>query len=336
MAAVTDAAAALPGIRFDWVVEDSLADIPRLHAAVDRIIPLASHRWRRNPLRFIALGEYHALRNALRVRHYDAIIDAQGLLKSALLSRLAQGPRYGLDRASVREPLASLAYDRTLTIPKATHAVPALRRLFSTALSYPHPTTAPVIGIDRTRLAPRTTKRSAIVLLHGTKWTSKHWPDQYWIELAQLVAAAGFEVWLPAKTATECHRASNIAANCPNARLLPLSRLGGLVRTLAGAQGVVGIDTGLAHLSAALDIPTVMLFGPTDPLRTGAIGRHHRNLAANFPCAPCLRRQCHYRGPTRVQPACFDALPPAQVFNELKASMAQAEGTSEPLNSPAE
>jgi heptosyltransferase-1 len=85
---------------------------------------------------------------------------------------------------------------------------------------------------------------------------------------------------------------------------------------------VVGVDTGLAHLAAALGRPAVTLYGPTSTGLTGALGVKQRNLSAEFPCAPCLRRECDYHGDTKVVPACFAALAPPAVWQALKERMA--------------
>ena len=327
MTALTDAVTLAPDVRFDWLVEDSLAELPCLHPAVTKVIPIASRRWRRQPFRFLRSDDYQNLRATLGELRYDAIIDAQGLLKSALLSRLAQGPRYGLDWFSAREPLASLAYHRRLRIPKDTHAVLALRQLFSSALGYTMPDTAPALNIDRRHLPISLPARPYVVFLHGTQWESKHWPKSYWTDLAHLVKEAGFDPWLPAKGAPEIRRASIIAEHCSKARILAPVALSEVVAILITASGVVGVDTGLAHLSAALGVPTVVLFGPTTARRTGAVGRYHRNLSVTFACAPCLRRHCHYDGASKVRPACFEDLSPAYVFTELTSLMAERSAT---------
>ncbi|MGF1614247.1 MAG: lipopolysaccharide heptosyltransferase I [Gammaproteobacteria bacterium] len=327
MTALTDAVLHAPDVCFDWLVDESLVDLPALHSAVDRVIPVAFRRWRRHPLRFLRSGDYQNLRIALADRRYDAIIDAQGLLKSALLSRLAEGPRYGLDWRSVREPLASLVYHRRFRIAKDTHAVLALRQLFSRVLGYAMPVTEPALHVDHTRLPIPSPESPYVVFLHGTQWPTKHWPERYWIELAHLVQDTGFDLWLPAKSKAEGRRADVIAGDCAKARVLPPSALTEVVGVLAAARGVVGVDTGLAHLSAALGIPTVVLFGPTSPLRTGAVGRYHRNLSATLPCAPCLSRHCRYQGPSEVTPACFQSLSPTHVFGELTSLIAERSAT---------
>ena len=92
--ALTDAAAAIPGITFDWVVEEGFAEIPAWHPAVDTVIPIALRRWRKHPWRDFRGPQWRACRQALRRQHYDAVIDAQGLLKSVFVARLVKAHVY--------------------------------------------------------------------------------------------------------------------------------------------------------------------------------------------------------------------------------------------------
>ena len=135
--AVTDATLQTPGIRFDWVVEEAFAEVPAWHAAVDEVIAVAIRRWKHHPFRVLRAGEPQAVVRQLRSTHYDLVLDAQGLLKSAVIARLARGPRSGLDRDSAREPLAARAYDRRFAIARNQHAVQRVRQLFAAALGYP-------------------------------------------------------------------------------------------------------------------------------------------------------------------------------------------------------
>src|SRR5262249_37885361 len=132
--AVTDAARAIPGARIEWVVEEGFAGVARMHACVQRVIPVAVRRWRGSLWKGSVWNEIGAFRAALATQRYDAVIDTQGLLKSALIARCASGPRHGMDRASVREPLAALFYDRTHPVPRALHAVERNRRLTAASL----------------------------------------------------------------------------------------------------------------------------------------------------------------------------------------------------------
>ena len=151
--ALSDAAAAIPGIRFDWVVEEAFAEVPSWHPAVDRVIPVAIRRWRKNGLRALLSGEWGGFRKQLRMEEYDQVLDAQGLIKSALVSWMARGERVGLDADSAREPLASRFYDRSIAVAKGEHAVIRLRRLFAEALGYPMPKSTANSAIRSQKLA---------------------------------------------------------------------------------------------------------------------------------------------------------------------------------------
>jgi heptosyltransferase-1 len=323
--AVTDAATRVPGIRFDWVVEESFVEVPAWHAAVDAVIPVALRRWKHRPLHVLRLGEPQTAVRQLRKHSYDRIIDAQGLLKSAVISRFARGPRYGLDRASAREPLAARAYNRTFPVPRQQHAVARVRQLFAAALDYEVPDTQPDYGIQERFSAAE--PKPCLVFLHGTTWPTKHWPDEYWVELAAMAVAGGLQVKIPWGNATERQRAEKIAAAHREVEVLPRMQLGELATVIAGASGVVGVDTGLVHLAAALGTPCVTLYGATDPGLIGTVGEAQLHLQADFPCAPCQERKCSYQGAAAVFPACYGSLPPARVWQTLADRLAGAGAT---------
>ncbi len=276
--ALTDAAAALPASGFDWVVEEAFAEVPAWHPAVDRVLPVAIRRWRRRPLRDFTGPEWRQARAALRTRAYDAVIDAQGLIKSALVTRLARGPRFGPDRRSAREGLASLAYDRGLPLPRDLHAVQRTRLLFARALGYPLPAGPPDYGL-RGRLQPESgpTPRD-LLFFHGTARAEKLWPEEHWRELTRLAAARDFRVGLPWGNAAERERAQRIAVGCADVAALPPLDLTALAGRLLRARGAVAVDTGLAHLAAALAVPGVTLYGPTSPRLVGTLGPNQVHL----------------------------------------------------------
>lgn len=315
--ALSDAVRALPEIRFDWVVEEGLAEIPAWHPAVARVIPIALRRWRKRPLAALTGGELRQFLHQLRTQRYTKIIDAQGLIKSALITRLARGPRYGLDRHSAREPLAALAYEHKIVIEKKQHAITRVRELFAVALNYPRPDTAPDYGMSPTRFEQTATDGRYLVFLHGTAWSSKQWPAEYWLELARLASAQGYKVYLPWGNQEELQRARHIAEGCSGARVLPEMNLAALAALLAGACGVVGVDTGLSHLAAALSAPAVTIYGASRPELTGTVGANQLHLCVEFPCAPCGGRVCTYRGAAPVQSACYQTIAPVQVWDSL-------------------
>ena len=132
--ALTDAMAARPELRFDWIVEEAFSEVPGWHPAVERVIPIALRRWRKQPLSSFSGPEWRDFRRTLGAAHYDRVIDAQGLIKSALVSRLARAPVYGFDRHSAREGAAALAYQNRIPVPRQMHAVERTRQLFAGAL----------------------------------------------------------------------------------------------------------------------------------------------------------------------------------------------------------
>jgi heptosyltransferase-1 len=325
--ALTDAAQAIPGIRFDWVVEEGFAEIPSWHPAVDQVIPVAIRRWRKNLWQTIKSGEWKAFKQRVRERKYDLVIDAQGLVKSAWLTRYVKAPVAGLDRYSAREGWASRFYDRRLSVATGQHAVERVRQLFAMALAYDLPEGIGNYGLDleRLQLPPAA---PYVVFLHGTTWATKHWPEAYWRELAERMGRRKLEVRLPWGNPAEKARAERIAQGLNNCQVLPKLNLAGVARVLAAAKACVAVDTGLGHLAAALDVPTISLFGPTNPGLTGAYGRTQIHQASDWPCAPCLQKKCTYKPSAddlrrfdlkREWPLCFTRLNPEHVASRLSA-----------------
>lgn len=315
--ALTDAGHALPGISFDWAVENAFAEIPSWHPLVKKVIPIALRRWRKGIFSKETRLEWKQLREELNSSEYDLILDAQGLVKSAFLTFFAKGVRAGLDWRSAREAFASLVYQRKYTVNFYQHAIVRMRSLFSQALNYPLPGTAPQFGLDRGELQKSQTEKY-LVFLHGTTWVTKEWPETYWIALAHLAKAAGYRIKIGGGNAVEVERANRIASHNDSIDVTPYLTIAQMAALLANAKGAVAVDTGFGHLAAALDVPLVSLYGPTNPEFTGALGNTSLHLAAQFSCAPCLRRTCNYKGASAVSPACYGSLHPEQVFATLQ------------------
>jgi heptosyltransferase-1 len=316
--ALTDAAQAIPEIRFDWLIEPSFAEIPAWHPQVDRIIPVALRRWRKEIFSARTRKEWGALRDKLSEDRYDMILDAQGLVKSAILMFAAQGTRVGLDWASARESLASLIYQRKCRVNFYQHAVVRMRELFSKALEYPLPSTPPTFGLHLDRFRQFAAPEKYIVFLHGTTWTSKQWPESYWQQLAKLVSAHGYRIRISGGNPAEVARAERIAASCPDSvDVMPYLKIAEMAALLANAQAAIAVDTGFGHLAAAMGVPTVSIYGSTNPEFTSALGDRSVHLAADFSCAPCLARECTYRQPSAVSPACYSRIPPDRVWSTV-------------------
>ena len=121
--AVTDAKQAHPNLVFDWVVEENFTEVPGWHPAVDRVIPVAIRRWRKSLMKTYLTQEFRAFKRALQGARYDLVIDAQGLIKSGIISRMSRGLTIGLSNRTVREPLASLFYNKAYSVPWSEHCL---------------------------------------------------------------------------------------------------------------------------------------------------------------------------------------------------------------------
>lgn len=267
----SDIAAALPGSEIDWVVEEGFAAIPRLHPQVARVIPVALRRWRKGWLHSRTWQEIGRFREELRATRYDAVIDTQGLFKSALLARSAKGRSYGLDWASSREPLG-VFYDHTFRVPRSAPAVERNRRLAASALRYV-PGVRAVFGIRAPGAAGSwLTAGLYAVLVHATSARTKLWPEAQWVELGKALGARGVVSVLPWGSDEEGARSARLAALIPDAIVPPRLPLEAVAGVLGSARAAVGVDTGLTHLAGALGIATVGIYTATDPALTGLYG----------------------------------------------------------------
>jgi len=297
--ALTDLQQARPEVRVDWAVEEAFAEIPGWHPAVAAVIPVALRRWRRRPLQARASGEWQRCRAALRAQAYDAVIDAQGLLKSAWVACCARGPRIGLDWQSAREPLASLSYHQRVNIPRRLHAVERTRRLLAQALGYPQPVEAPRFAIAP-HFAPRAATIRTVVVLHGTSRSDKEWPEPHWQALLQSLCRDGLSPLLPWGNTVERARAERLATACSGITVLPQQSLTQLAQVLRNAALVVAVDTGLGHLAAALGTACVTLYGPTDPALIGTVGSAQQHLRAPRGDLTQLSSDCVYAAVTNA------------------------------------
>jgi len=253
----------------DWVVEEAFADIPALNPDVDEVIPVAARRWRKRWFTPTLVREFREFRSRLRTAQYDCILDTQGLIKSAAIGRLARGRRFGYSARSARESWSARFYDATFDVPKKMHAVERNRLLASLALGAAPPRDEISYGI---RAEPLASGQRYAVLLHGTSRANKEWDEASWIALAHALNALEIEVLLPWGSAAERARSERLKAQLTNAFVPARMPLAKLARLLAGAAIVVGTDTGLTHLSAALGRPTIGIYRGSDPRLTGLYG----------------------------------------------------------------
>ena len=272
MPALVDAQKARPDATFAWLVEEAYAPLVRLHPAVSEVIPVAWRRWRKSLYAPATVAEIQTSLRDIRARTYDTIVDSQGLLRSAVIARVANGRRHGYDASSIREPLASFFYDVRHSVSRERHAVERNRILSGLSLGYT-PQGNPEFGLDRARFASGAARYA--VFLHATARAEKQWPEAHWIALGKRLGdmfGQDTELVLPWGSDLDRSRSERIATHVQNASVPERAPLDQVAKLIAGAQYVVGVDTGLVHLAAAFGVPLVAIFSGSNPGLTGPVG----------------------------------------------------------------
>lgn len=274
MPVVHDIRAAYPDALIDWVVEPGFAPLVRRVQGIHSSIECSLRRWRKAWWTPQVRHEWGEFLDALRGERYDAIIDFQGLTKSALVARLARGPRYGLARAtegSSHEWPARVLVHHAIDVPARIHALDRARVLAAKVLGY-EVEGAPRFGLRRQML--EATDRT-LVFVHGSSRDDKLWPEDHWIEAGRRAIGTGWRIALPQGGAAERGRAERIAdALGPAAEVLPAMDIDSLTDRMAAAHGVIGVDSGPSHIAVALDLPHVQVYNHPTAWRTGPLVAH--------------------------------------------------------------
>lgn len=282
MPALQDVRLALPQAQVDWVVEGAFAPLVRRCEGIGRVIACELRRWRKSPLSVQTRREWRAFGDELRQDAYDAVIDLQGLTKSALVSRAARlapgGRRYALGNrteGSSYEAITRWVAHTALRIEPHVHAVQRSRRLCAAALGYPVPESLHY-GLQpngaTAAAAGAHVEDRPVVLVHGTSRADKCWPEAHWLELGGRLIAQGHSVVLPHGSNEERERSHRLAAQLgPHAEVWPPLDLGTVANRLARSVGVVGVDSGLSHIASALDRPHVQIYNFDTAWRTGPL-----------------------------------------------------------------
>jgi heptosyltransferase-1 len=310
--ALTDAKAVYPGLKIDWVIDENFREVASWHSAVGRVFTTNHRHWRKGF--WSALAPIGKLIREIRKTKYDLVIDGQGNFKTALLGLFVRGPTAGFDRKSVREPVASFAYQKKYAASKKAHAIDRLRQLFAQCLNYPVPTSSPDFGIDTSQFGPSVdAAQPYFFFVHNASWKTKQWPEEHGKKLIQLLVSEGYRVLLPWGSEEERARAERMAAGCDEAMVLPKLTLSQIGRLILDAKGCVCMDTGLSHLAAALHVPSVTLYGSTDSGLIGACGQNQSHLSSTLACSPCHKKVCQF-GKT---PLCLAQITPEAVFQRV-------------------
>ncbi|MBI3508334.1 MAG: lipopolysaccharide heptosyltransferase I [Chlamydiia bacterium] len=312
--ALSDAAKAIPGITFDWVIDEHFQEVALWHPNVKRLYITNHRKWKTGWKEGSAAIKH--LIGALRKESYDLVIDGQGNFKSALLSLCTKGPRAGFDRKSVREWIAHLAYQKTYAASKKLHAIDRLRQLFSSALHYPLPSSPPDFQIQREKfLRPQSVELPTeyFVFIPNAGWQTKLWPERHWQELIRRATEMGFYILIPWGNLVEYQRAERLATH-PEVLVLPKLSLSEIGYILERAKACVSMDTGLSHLAAALNIPAITLYGSTDSGLIGANGGSQVHLQSTLSCSPCQKKTCRFN---KEENLCLAQISPERVYREL-------------------
>ena len=266
---IADIRAHYSEIEIDWLVEASFADIPTLHPAVNEVIPVAMRRWRKALFSKTTWQEIKTVKQRLAQKHYDIVLDTQGLLKSGLMTYFSHGNKHGYDKDSAREGISSYFYNTTHSVSRGQHAVARNRALAALAFGYAIPKNLPDYGISALAPIDVTLSKPYVIGLHGTSRDSKLWPTRLWIALGNALAERQLHLVLPWASTAEFERAQLIVNTLKNATVLPQLSIAQLASVISQSQAAIGVDTGLSHLAAALNVPTVAIYTDTNPALTG-------------------------------------------------------------------
>lgn len=319
MPAISDIQRLMPDAELHWLVEEGLADIPKWHPFIKKVHRCAVRRWRRAFFQSTTQAEIQLLKHTLIAENFDIVIDAQGLLKSALMVRWLKAEKHGYAKNSIKENLASLFYTVKHTISRDLAAIERVRLLCSKALGYSLLGVEQQFGlsVQKPEALMPLSEKPYVIFLHGTIWSSKVWPVSYWNALASQLSEQGFAVFIPWVSDEELDRAE-IIADSSGAVVLPKLSLNYLAYHLQKAAFVVGSDTGLSHVAAALDVKTVAVYGPTSIELTGLNGVKVKSLASTKSCSPCFKRDCPLIQPGEIIP-CYSSISPERVLMAIKA-----------------
>lgn len=289
LAVVSDLRRVFPSALVDWCVEAPFAEIPAWHTGVRRVIPVAIRRWRKSLFNRDTWAEINLAIGALRTERYDAIIDTQGLVRSALLAQLAHGPVYGQNRLEAREALSGLLVTHPLNVPYSLHAVDRYRMIAATALGYSD--RLPELPLDF-GLQDRFPRQPGdeVFLFTNTSRDKKLWPEDHWISIGRQLRDAGLRPVFTAGNDVEAARSQRIAAGIAGGgvlgEILFRPTLTQLTERLSKARLCLGVDTGFTHIACALEVPTIAIFTDTDPALAGGFGLGQRATFGHLDTIP--------------------------------------------------
>ena len=281
--ALTDASKVYPEIQFDWIVDKSFSAVPSWHPQVSKIITTNHRTWRKQLLSSSLRRELNELKTKVNATEYDMVIDMQNNLKSAVLSYFIKKEVHGMSKTSAREYPAHWAYTFKYEIPKSLHAVTRQRSLLAQSLNYEIDDEVMDYNVDKNSFtAPDIYLPSKyLVLVHNASWQTKLWPISYWQKFIKIINQEGYYAVLPSGSKEEFNRAEKIVLSNKKAIALKQLPLNEIAYVIEHSVGCVCSDTGLAHLSAVLDKPSVTMYSVTDESLIGTRGKNQGHIISN-------------------------------------------------------
>jgi heptosyltransferase-1 len=279
MPVVQDLRLQFPEAKIDWMVEEAFAPLVDRVQGVRRVLPLAQRRWRKSRWSEATRRERKHFDQHLKQQSYDAVIDFQGLIKSALEARCAHlnpggfSATYGnrSDACGYEWPV-QLLLQRKLPMPTRIHAVARYRLLAGLAMGY-EPQGQAVYPLSRSL----SKEESTVVFAHGTTRADNEWQEANWVTLGQRLIEAGKRIALPHANATELALVTRIANTLGDqAEIWPRANLSDVMDRMAASGGVIGVDSGLSHMAVSLDLPHVQIFSQPRAWRAGPVGCSHQ------------------------------------------------------------
>ena len=283
---VADIKSRFPEAQIDWLVESSFADIPKNIVGISRVVESSVRAWKKQVLSAEVRQDVLKLKRTLSSVGYDYVIDLQGLLKSAILASLTEVPVSGYDWNSIREPIASLLYKRRFSVSRSLSAVERCRFLCADCLGYERPVSSPKFhfcfkkseGVSR-----------ILFLFCNTSRESKLWPEDYWIQLCNRLVKQGFDLVLPWGSEVEHRRVLRIKEGAiPSVEVPERQSIGELMEKISKARAVIGLDTGMTHLSSAMGIPTVGIFRDYPIELVPLMGEGEKMALGGVDCCPSV------------------------------------------------
>lgn len=293
-----------------WVIEPRWEPLLRATGAsargagmpvVDRMFLAAAREWKKQPLGRETIADIAGLRRAMRADRFDLCVDMQGLIRTAVIGRMAGAGQF-VGRANPRELPARWLYGERVRV-RARHVIEQGCELLGAAVGEvlsPARVTLPVDEEAEASLAQKMAVDRPFVLLAPTAgWGAKEWPAEHYGAVAAALGRAGFRVVVNASSADEPTAKAVVRASDGFAVALP-GTMAELIALVRRAEMVIAGDTGPLHLAAALGKPVVALFGPTDPARTGPYGTRSRVLRHAESLTDHSRHQTPERGLTMI------------------------------------